>query len=476
MKLVRLMLLTVSLPLAFAVIQPCFAKTTDFSAVVAAIKAGDYDQAEARIDRVLKAEPDNVNALMYKGNILYYRGSNVGGIQMYGNDDESIYDSSIGYIGEGSSLTTPKVAKQVAIYFRRALAQAPQRMDIQLGLCWTYANAGMKDALIARFPILKKYAHGHQGLQYNMGDYARVIADNYSFADGMAVYRAIEKLYPRDGNIVNDMGAMYFKKGDLRNALSYFTQAAGMKQQDDKTVANLVLFSAVVGDYGKSAYYQKQLSAMDKDTDYILYRALYHRLEGDQGWEKDTRLYMARNRNNAKRKPYVDMARSLLPVSGKYSYQQFQASTNFKVDTQVDLFNYEWGARAFPEQYGPTFHLAELLTYYHNYRKAIPLFAHIEKAGLAATPEQREQFEFYYAWALYRAGKGAQANQYWTHLLEAKQFYRKSAACYFLGNYYYKRKDYKKAADYFARVKDDASKSKYANYASNLYDRIKDKQ
>lgn len=472
MRIVRLLVLTVALPLAFGFVQPCVAKTTDFSAVVAAIKAGDYDKAEARVDRVLKAEPNNVEALMYKGNILYYRGSNINGLQLHGNNNESIYDPGLGYIGQGSSLTTPKVAKRVAVYFRRALAQDPQRMDIQLGLCWVYANAGMTKALTGRFPILKKYAHGHQGLQYNMGDYARVIVNHYSFADGMAVYRAIEKLYPNDGNIVNDMGAMYYKHGDLRDALKYFTRAVGMKDRDDKTVANMVLFSAVVGDYGQSVHYQTQLSAMDKDSRYIFYRALYERLQGDRGWQKEARAYIARNHKNAKQKPYVDMARSVLPVSGRYSYKQFQASTQFKVDSQADLFNYQWGAGAFPRQYGPTFQLADLLSYYHNYRKAIPLFAHIEQAGLATTPAEREQLDFHYAWALYSAGKSARANRHWARLLHAKQFYRKSAACYFLGNYYYKRKEYAKAAGYFARVKDEAAKSKYATYAYNLYDRI----
>ena len=475
-SILRVVFCSISLMLSLALSYPSFAETTDFSGVAAAIKDSKLDEAEKIIDGVLKTEPNNVNALMYKGNILYYKGSNSGGIQLYGNDEESIYDRSMGFIGEGSSLVAPEVARQVAVYFKRALKQAPQRMDIQMGLCWVLSNAGLKDELIARFPHLQKNSGGKEGLQYNMGDYARIIADEYSFEEGMAVYRAIAKLYPQDGNIVSDMGAMHFKRGDLDNALTYFTKAAGMSERDEMTLANLVLINAVVGDYEKSLHYQKLVSDMAGDDKILLYRALHQRLAGAADWQKHAKAIIVKHPTDDESKPYKDMAQSLLPGAGKYSFEQYQASTAYKVETHFDILNAEWAAKAFPGKFEPVFNLADYLTYYHNYRKALPLYARIEQERLAGTQDEREKLDFYYAWALYSAGRIPEANRHWSRLLTAKDFYYKSAACYFLGNYHYQRKEYEQAQDYFGRVKDAASKSKYANFSANLYRATKEQK
>lgn len=458
------------LVLASLVPQAGFAQSTDFSDVVSLIKERKLDEAERRIDLVLSKEPTNVDALMYKGNILYYRGSNAGGIQLYGNEDESIYDHSMGHIGEGSSRVSPEAARQIAGYFKRALAQAPERMDIQLGLCWVYANAGMRKELIERFPALKKYGD-KPGLQYNMGDYARIIADDHSFEDGMAVYREIARLYPQDGNIVNDMAAMYFKRGDLEAAMKYFTQASRMSS-DEATLENLVLIYAVVGDYAKSARYLRQRSKLSQDMNYLLYDALKDRLAGASGWERDARKFIDKTRGDEKYKAYTAFAESLLPVSGAYSFSEFEKSKDHGVPTYFQIINYEWAAKRFPSEFGGVFALADVMTYYHNYKKALPFFARIEAAGLAKDNEEREALDFLYAWALYKTGRAEEANVRWKRLLDSKNFYRQSAASYFLGNYHYRRNDLEQAAAYFKRVKDEASKSKYANYSSNLYETI----
>lgn len=449
-----------------------WAETSEFTNVVSLIKNQKYDEAESQIDAVLKTEPKNVNALMHKGNILYYRGSNTGAIQLYGNVDESIYDSSIGYIGEGSSLVSPEVARDVAVYFKRALLQAPKRMDIQMGLCWVYAHAGLKDELAARFPELKRHSGNKQDLQYNMGDYARIIADNYKFDDGIAVYQVITKLYPDDGNIVNDIAAMYFKKGDLDTALKYFSQAARMSSRDEKTIGNVALIYAISGDYAKSLQFQKQASSLKKDHTDMLYGALYKRLSKDSGWEGDVKVFLKKNQGSEEYKSYSTFAETLLPVDGKYNFQQYEISKGHKVTTHFDIINHEWAAREYPDQFEALFDLAEVLSYYRNYRKAVPIYERIQEKNLAKTIEEREKLNFYYAWVLYSTGQIDEANNRWKQLLNSENFYRKSAASYFLGNYHYLRKENKQAGEYFKRVKDQASKSKYANFSNNLYTQI----
>lgn len=465
---------------ALAVASPALtisrAETTDFSGVVALIKTFQYDEAEATIDAILKKEPDNVNALMYKGNLRFYHGSNAGRIQLFGNEDESIYDDSIGYLGEGSSLISREAARDAAAYYQRALAIAPQRMDIQLGLCWAYANGGMKDDLIARFPALRQYSGNRQGLQYNMGDYARIIAENYSLPDGMAVYREIARLYPDDGNITNDMAAVYFKKGDLATALQYFREAAAKKHRDDTTLENLALIYAVTGEDDKSVQAEKTASWLKKDATYPLYEALYKRLAGTPGWEEEIKTFISQNKARKQYAAYVQFAGTLLPAAGKYTFEQYKAGGNKELPSHFHILNDEWAARQFPDRFEPSYLLANSLTYYQNYARALPLYEHIEQAKLAKTTEEREKLDFSHAWALYRAGQTDAANERWKTLLDSQDFYRKSAAAYFLGSYYYKKKDYKQAIAYFRRVEADAAKSKYATYCDNLYHAIAQEQ
>ncbi len=453
------------------------AETTDFSGVIASIKTFQYDEAEAAIDAILKKEPANVNALMYKGNLRFYRGSNTGRIQLFGNEDESIYDDSIGYLGEGSSLISRDAARDAAAYYKRALALAPQRMDIQLGLCWAYANGGLKDELIERFPALRQYSGNRSGLQYNMGDYARIIAENYSLADGMAVYREIARLYPDDGNITNDMAAEYFRKGDLATALQYFREAAARKHHDDTTLENLALIYAVTGDYDKSAQAEKTASWLKKDATYPLYEALYKRLSGTRGWEEEVKTFIAQNKAHKQYAAHVQFARTLLPAGEKYTFDQYKAGGDKEVPPHFQILNDEWAARQFPDRFDPIYLLANTLTYYQNYRRALPLFERIEQAKLAKSTEEIEKLNFSYAWALYRSGQLEAANERWKTLLDSQDFYRKSAAAYFLGNYYFRKKDYQHAIAYFRRVEPDAAKSKYATYCDNLYHAIEqDKQ
>lgn len=455
---------------------PAMAETTDFTGVESLIKSGDLDAAEQRIDAVLKVEPDNVNALMYKGNIIFYRNSNVMAAgQVYANEDESIYSTDMGSIGEGSALTTPEAARQVAVYFKRALAIAPERMDIQLGLCWTYANAGLKDELIARFPYLQKYGKGHGGLQYNMGDYARVILENYSFDDGIAVYREIARLYPDDGNLLNDIAVMYRNHRDLDTAMKYFDKVAAKKNLDEHTFGNLALFYAVNGEYGKGLAAQKEYSRLRHDDYWMLYDALSRRLRGDAHWQDEVQAFIRRHHGHEQDKDYVAFAKAVLPVNGKYPPGQLDKAKELNVGTYLLILDSAALVREFPGRFDAAFEMAYLMNIYSNYRRALQLYDDIERRKPPHTQEQVEAVRFEQAWALYASGQKEAANARWKQLLDSSSFYRKSAAAYFLADYAYDAKQYRQAADYCAKVKNDASQSKYATYCSNLYGRAKKK-
>ena len=466
----RLLRPAVLLVLLFSSVFAVADTPLELQAVPPLLKQGKYDVANRLLDKILKKDPKTVDALMYKGNILYQQASRSGMITMYGNDDENIYDNSIGSLGAGPSTISKEEGREIASWFLKALAIDPQRMDIQLGLCWTYANAGMTRELIGRFDTLKRYARADAGIQYNMGDYARIIADEYSFDDGLKVYQEIMRLYPQDGNIVNDIGALHFMRGRLQQSIPYFKRAADKKHKDAKTLANLVLIYSILGNYDAAARFADQRSALEKNKEHLLYRALNKRLHQDKTWTRDVKGYI-----DTKSPAYADFAKALLTLQTNPSFDAFQATRKAKADT-IDLIpHFEWAARQYPDRFEAVYALAELMTYYQNHDKAIALYQAIIKGKLARDTKQKENLDMFMAWSLYKQGKAQQANGYWQPLLYSGDFFKKSAASYFLGNYYYKRKEYAQARKYFARVKDDASKSKYANFCSNLYRAIESK-
>jgi len=454
-----------ALILCFGATSPrLYAEEPELASVKQLIQENKFEQANKLLDEVLGKNPKSVNALMYKGNIIFYQASNANGIQLYGNSEENIYNSDIGSIGPGSSTISREAGQAIAKYFLRALAINPDRMDIQLGLCWTYANAGMTDELISRFPILKKRA-GRDGIQYNMGDYARVVLNDHSFDDGIRVYREVMRLYPQDGNIVNDVGGMYFTHGRLKESLPYFEKAGKSNQADSKTFQNLVLIFSITGDYDRAQKYFDRLSAKEKKAGNVLYRGLVKHLRGDKTWVSDIRKYAA-----SPSAEHKDFAGTLIALDKKPDYKTFEATLKPRIDTYYLIVHDNWATKQFPDQFEVMYQFGDLMTYYNNHEKAI---AYYDRAK-PSNPTQMDNLYFNKAWSLYQLGRENQANNLWKKLLDSDNYYQKSAAAYFLGNYHYKRKEYSQAKAYFARVKDGASKSKYANFCSNLYDEIEE--
>src|SRR6185312_8194057 len=114
----------------------------------------------------------------------------------------------------------------------------------------------------------------------------------------------------------------------------------------------------------------------------------------------------------------------------------------------------------------PAFKYAESLTYNSRYTDALKAFKEIQTDTITA--KEKEDLDFYMAWALYKTGNKKEANTHWEPLLKSADFYRKSAAAYFIGKSYLDNKDKATANKYFSMVSDSGSKSKYANYCANL--------
>ena len=71
-------------------------------------------QAESKVDEYLQKDPDNVDALVMKGNVIYYKYTiDKPQLALIANTNESIYDNTIGYLEDPVIILPVEVADKI---------------------------------------------------------------------------------------------------------------------------------------------------------------------------------------------------------------------------------------------------------------------------------------------------------------------------------------------------------------------------
>jgi hypothetical protein len=86
----------------------------------------------------------------------------------------------------------------------------------------------------------------------------------------------------------------------------------------------------------------------------------------------------------------------------------------------------------------------------------------MEAAGSSLEGADSENFDFYFAWSLHQNGQREAALPRWERLLFSQEFFKQSAAAWFLGKFYFDNGEKTKGRDYFSQVAARASESKFA--------------
>lgn len=436
------------------------------AAIGALIKAGKIDEARTRVRDYLAQDPNDVDAIMMKGNVIlneYF--DSQPSIAMSANDNESIYDSSIGSISEPVRVLPPKLAKRVTALWNRCLAIDPSREDIYKGVAYVEAMALEKKALIAHLARMKKALPNAKHLYYNMGDYARMFDERGHFDDAMEVYGAILTLYPQVAGLYSDVAGMYARHGDLDKVHHYLQIAMTKPDPDAMVYANAVILLTVTGDYDGALGAMRSRSALRQDSEWLVYRALLRRSRGANTWRADLERYLKQAKVKAAGRP---LAQYLLGPDNKGDLSSYRRANDLADNfTAYQILLNRGAMRSFPDRYQPLYDYADTMTWYKNYRVAIPIWKHVLSLERDLSAKRKQAAQVRYAWALWANGQRSAAQPIWERLLGSDQFYVHSAAAYFLGKYALDHHDRKTALHYFDMVDKQANKSKYATMAWN---------
>lgn len=430
------------------------------------IMEGQYTAAEGITDSILMKNPGNVDALMYKGNLQYYKSRDYNSmLSLFGNPDESVYSSEYAYIGQYTETVPKAVADTCAFYFINALKLNPARDDIRLGLCYMYSVSLQVDKLIELLPTLLsvKSING-----YSIRDYAYNILERGDIAGGMKVYEKISSLYPEDGNLMTDMAVEYFVNGDVENALRVANISYQLPNLDTITYNNLFFLYGVNEDFTKSIECSKKLAALTNNKQDLFYEGLVFMLQKNQDALKKLKEYVKATTPST---PEKALAELLINNNLNINPDQFDTIFSFGLTDAFNIVLSHHFYNMYRDAFLPGYNYAESLTYNKRYKEAALLFPFINTA--AANANQKSEYHFYYGWALYQLKNNYDANIHWQIAAESAIPYIQAGGNYFLGKYYFEKSDFVNARKYFLAGANAISQSKFSAFCSDYLGQIK---
>ena len=430
------------------------------------IQRGKLDEAQEKVEAYLEKDPHNVDALMMKGNILLNRSPKMkDGIMVVANDNESIYDNSIGFIRGSQPSVLPKdLALQVAGIWQEALKYDNSREDIHFGICQIYSMAILSNELIAYLATLKANIKSDPRLYYSMGDYARNMIERGQFKQAMKVYKAISRLYPEQFGVISDIAGEYYQHGDLDSARVYVRYLLHGSDLDTMSYGNAFFILAVCEDYDAALEALKMKSKVAHDSEYLLYDGLLGFSREQPEWASKLRTFSKSSPDSAKKV----FAASLMSLPAKVSENDYLRLESNQLDDAYMILLHRTFTKLLPGEFLPRFNYAEALTHTSSYRKASAEFTELEKSLSPGDKTAIEKLSYYYGWVLWKLDDKESSIVMFSKLLASDNFKYKSAAAYFTGKHYYDLGNHIKANEYFKLVSDRASESKYATLCWNL--------
>lgn len=434
------------------------------------IGQGRLDEAAARVEDYLSANPDDVDALMMKGNVILNRFLDAAGSGMTSlevNGDESIFSDALGYMKAKVVVVDGETARDVAVLWHRCLELAPGREDIHLGLCCLYSWALMKDELLAQIGVLASAFPGEKDM-YATTDYVRNIAERGDLSMSLDVARGLLDIYPDRSGLMSDVASILASAGRLDEAEPLIDRAFAMRDRDSYVCGNYHYLHYVLGDYDKAL---EGLRADPKKAPLAtLFEALLRYSRGQDGWREGLAAFLQKPGTSKQAKTGKALATFLLSEENAGDYASYLESIEDERST-YSLLLVRRAMLLFPRESAPRLRYGYAMAQDRNYGEAIQALdpAFFVDAAIG----EREDAALCRAWSLQDSGRASEADPVWVSLLSSGNEGSRYAAAWFHGKNLLAAGDRDGAIAAFSIVgSEDASKGKYATYCRNMLERL----
>ncbi len=425
----------------------------------ALIQAGKLAEAENLTNRYIVDDPVNIDLLMMKGNVILnkYIIEEQAQMSLRPNYEEDIY--KLGQLEKGPHPVTvdSTTAKRVAKLWGAAATLDPSREDLHLGVCQVYAISGMKEELLAYLPIAKEKAADLDELHIQLARYARNLNERGDFDGAMEVYQKVADLFPEYPGLLSDMAGEYFYAGQFENAREYIRLSIAASNADEATLGNAFFLSSLMGDYDVALEAIRQLPGNGS----LLYEGILKFYRNEKKWEKALKNFLEANPDTSDAKA----AKVLVAKDFETNLDNYIGIIENDLGDPTKILIHEKFRET--NEFLPAFNAAETYCYNQRYAAAVAIFTEIENRDYELDADDKEQYLFYYAWSLHQNDQKEESVKKWEQLLESEDFYKRSAAHWFVGKYYFDQGEKAKGREYFAEMATNPSASKYATMCWN---------
>jgi tetratricopeptide (TPR) repeat protein len=437
------------------------------------IAQGQFDDAEKYLDSLMHLDPNSIDAMMMKGNVMLNRAvMQTPPLDNISIDDESIYSKDLAALQTPVVLVPHTEALKIEKLWKRCIALDSGRLDIREGLCTMYGMADMKNELIGYVPVLARAGRiKGDDFVFALVQYAQLLSERNDKEGSYEVYKKIAGVYPSMPGIWCLLAEAYHDDGNLDNAKLYVDKALTAASMSD-----IAMCSDALDIYTAEGEYVKELSALkiaSQDSlfkDYPFYNGIYEYANHNKRWRKELESYLHQFPAAPDSNAIYNTATFMLSKYFTEDYDGFISLLKFSVS---DLFIGLVAERAmhdYKDSMQPYLIATQVMMHDRNYAKANTVFATLENK--ITDGDTKIDYQIQYAFSLYCAGDYAKAIGHWSALNKTPIPFLFATSNYFLGASYLKSGNKEKAKTYFQTLVASSDQTKYAYLAKIQLDKL----
>jgi tetratricopeptide (TPR) repeat protein len=249
-------------------------------------QAGDLNQAGNTFKKILKVEPDNIDALRMLGGICYQLGDFDNAIIYIKKEIEIAPSNAIAYNNLGLVLQAKGVLTEAINCFRKAVTLSPRVPDVYYNLGLACQNAGQIDEAIMNYQKAIQIEPGLIEAYNNLGVLLRAKG---RLDEAIAWCRKALRMNPSNANIYNNLGLSLKDKGNIDEAIANYQKAINLNPDFAGAYYNLGIVLRNKGQFEESInYFQKaiQIEPAHADFHYNLSYPLLLLGNFEEGWKE----------------------------------------------------------------------------------------------------------------------------------------------------------------------------------------------
>lgn len=202
------------------------------------LKHGDVVVARHLLEKALKEQPRNADALYLLGVLLHGQKQNEEAVAFISRAIDSNNSVAAFHITLGTILKEQKKLEEAQASFRRAIALDPDDEESRSGLAWLLNAAGRPAEAVEHLRLALRLAPKNTDLHCNLG----IVLQSLGKEDEAAsCYRNALSLNPGHAVAGNNLGAILHAQGQIRDAIQCFRQTLDKSPGYSQAWVNLAI-------------------------------------------------------------------------------------------------------------------------------------------------------------------------------------------------------------------------------------------